>query len=1570
MSKNITTAQLGANQSIYKIDDYRKMVNYTNPTNKGYVRFTLSSDGKLKLEKFNNKIDVPLSWRSNVSAAHNKSMREKLLASIEGDLKFMGEVGSEIRNMILHPKKANGQVDDGKALSRRDLKTIFDKFDGRFNNGAGRMAMVNNFYENAMTRCGFVGTKEEFIEKYLKPAMHGIDVTKQIYFETDDANAANPDPSKRMKMSETGFRAYLMQLDNLVAAAKARVDAEKSCKDVARSIAANAANFGGNVPEADVANVRAALKNILDAEGVVAKDLGFGTAGTTLETFISEVLPVMVRQAAENVRDFADKNDPASIEEVLDGDLSIDKIVDAAKRFIEGANQVLDEHVDLPQAEDEVERKLDAITATIEYHKATQRKMAVYGMAREAIVYNVDVMQRAGGNAIAKGTVALTETYVKEANLANYTTKFLLDNYAKAAADIPQQEANFEQKAKEHVNQLVVAGQLNYGERWKTGVVPGSNNPKLKAGWNAKEFLKAMSDSAIDIAGEERGGLPMVDNLLKRTVANILNAKIKNSLAAKGDMRLHIDEDSHQNSVKEMRLTAKAYKKFFHESEQLLVGKALKAFKSQLDRLLKKGNITEEEYNTLLSDHKSRIDAALKRAVERFYDKSPLAKKDTDDETIKDGAKLLEALFSEEKDAVTAEMRQRISSIALANAYGGGERRKLLDAKAHVDACRRSLEQAGVKLTDDLGDGELTVALHKLYWKVLEKKIEGKKLGHHQINASLNDSVQSAFVSAAKDLVKDVNKLGAKLDTELRKLVEGTFHVVLRGDAETYRKEFGEVGMKTLATSVADDVLLSYKGKLDEIKRNFLASPETYTKKTANVENIAMSFFDEAGPDKLFTNDNITYVFRNSIDERNAAVLSWIYNPTGPEGKSSLEVDLVADEKRRVLAKESKVAKPASSLPDNELTNIVNQAVKEVLARAERFSAMYSVGGRDAFKTRINNEIRAIVDKHVESHAKFREAFVKDALQILPKYDDALKTETRRGKEVAADKMNAVLDEISRSKEPPKIKGFAVAFEGMLNQMVKTKVDVKVAEFMAYSKKVTSIYEKCLPAFEAKIREMHEDLKKAGATDDDIRHLEEKLMPIFRQKFDTDIQLNVDTYLKKEIATKYAELKADEWAYPMLNALRDMDLKSKMGILMVFDKIGMKDLLTNSTATENATKDVIATALKGTEAQKVLSKARKAAMTLAVYGKDAPGVDPESARKAIEDFYQLVRDAVLGVKKAVKEEAFNEEEVEPAVKLFELWIEKYNLPDIHVSSADFKQGTLKDAAVAHFKKRVAAIQKEIAEKGSASEPLLSANYIKEFVMFLNKIGRKVIYTAMQEDLVNRRMPEIMKSQKFHAAYEYPTEENAAFTSAVALNITGLQEHLLSAMRRAECNLNLKIVSLEDMYRWKDMATEVLEKQIADDGPVLEQYHQQAYSRAEMMGVIDLDFVSGDYAIEQYLSDALKKHFKDVDIRDETVATPEFMKKQKATVNDMVDYLKGILKARIDEHKKMYTDAAMKNPRLKETHVRFPGTKQLELMFRLEAEDIVSAIADKKNKDAYASFFHEIEKKVEKAKAKS
>ena len=417
----------------------------------------------------------------------------------------------------------------------------------------------------------------------------------------------------------------------------------------------------------------------------------------------------------------------------------------------------------------------------------------VFSHARQEFVLNVN-MPKGGGNELGKDVAQLTETYVKEAELENYATKFLLENYAKAAQDLPRQEADFMDKAKEHVNQLVVAGQLNYGERWALNNPAELKDVKLRAGGNVQSFLKEMSDEAINLANEFRGGMPMLDNLLKHTIPNILNGKIKNALASNGEARVYIDEASRPAAKQQLRLAVKAYRKFFEESEVALVGKTLQGFKSQLDRLLKKGNITQDEYNNLLLDHKTRVEGALKRAVERFYAEAPLPAKDTEADTIAAGAKRLEELFGEERDAVTGEMRQRISTIVLANAYGGEEKRKLLDVKSHVDACRQALAQAGVTLTKDLDDADLNIALNKLYYKVLEKKMEDTKLGHQRVGEKLNDSVQSSFVSAAKDLVNTVNKLCTKLDAAMRKYVEPGVDTLLktRNEEDDYKNALGK----------------------------------------------------------------------------------------------------------------------------------------------------------------------------------------------------------------------------------------------------------------------------------------------------------------------------------------------------------------------------------------------------------------------------------------------------------------------------------------------------------------------------------------------------------------------------------------------------------------------------------------------------------------------------------------------------------------------------------------------------------------------------------------------------------
>ncbi len=65
MTKSISSNDLGRINPNFQVNDFRQMVNYQSGTNKGYVRFTRTSNGGLKLEKINNKVDVPLSWRSN-----------------------------------------------------------------------------------------------------------------------------------------------------------------------------------------------------------------------------------------------------------------------------------------------------------------------------------------------------------------------------------------------------------------------------------------------------------------------------------------------------------------------------------------------------------------------------------------------------------------------------------------------------------------------------------------------------------------------------------------------------------------------------------------------------------------------------------------------------------------------------------------------------------------------------------------------------------------------------------------------------------------------------------------------------------------------------------------------------------------------------------------------------------------------------------------------------------------------------------------------------------------------------------------------------------------------------------------------------------------------------------------------------------------------------------------------------------------------------------------------------------------------------------------------------------------
>ena len=97
---------MDAQNKVHSLDEFRSTVNYVNTTNKGYVRFTTKGgNGGLAIEKFNNVIDMPLSWRTNVSSSHNRAIRQALERSLNPYLEYLdadkkGKLLDIVKNLI------------------------------------------------------------------------------------------------------------------------------------------------------------------------------------------------------------------------------------------------------------------------------------------------------------------------------------------------------------------------------------------------------------------------------------------------------------------------------------------------------------------------------------------------------------------------------------------------------------------------------------------------------------------------------------------------------------------------------------------------------------------------------------------------------------------------------------------------------------------------------------------------------------------------------------------------------------------------------------------------------------------------------------------------------------------------------------------------------------------------------------------------------------------------------------------------------------------------------------------------------------------------------------------------------------------------------------------------------------------------------------------------------------------------------------------------------------------------------------------------------------------------------
>ena len=182
MSGMTVDALKGANIGL---DEFRSMVNYVNPKNKGYVRAIKGADGKVCLEKINNWLSFAY-HSTNLSDEHNRALRNRMIGALGGDLQYMTKATRQ--NILKAITKcgdnafdANGYLLDSNSVSsdrlkRTEIRAALELYDAQFNTPEGRKGIVNrmciDLVKNFIALSGDEENDAKTAKKYIEENLH------------------------------------------------------------------------------------------------------------------------------------------------------------------------------------------------------------------------------------------------------------------------------------------------------------------------------------------------------------------------------------------------------------------------------------------------------------------------------------------------------------------------------------------------------------------------------------------------------------------------------------------------------------------------------------------------------------------------------------------------------------------------------------------------------------------------------------------------------------------------------------------------------------------------------------------------------------------------------------------------------------------------------------------------------------------------------------------------------------------------------------------------------------------------------------------------------------------------------------------------------------------------------------------------------------------------------------------------------------------------------------------------------------------------------------------------------
>lgn len=1380
MAPKITQAQLNANQEVYKVDDFRQMVNYTSGTNKGYVRFSLGQDGKLKLEKFNNKVDVPLSWRSNTKAEHNTAMRAKFAEALRHDLKYANDYTfNKIKDKILLPKDANDRLQEGKALSRRDIKAVFEDFDKAFNSPGGRRTILFNFFQKAMEQCGFKGDQETFKQDFLKLETHGLDYDAlNEYCQDVEGEGAQRD---RMVKNEGQFRSLLVHLESLVDAAKMRVQIDASIKGLVSAALEKGDSFGLNIANQGggkfVSDLRAGLIGLLNPKGVE-------NFGGYINTFIDKVFPFYLQDGIANVRDYAG-GDKSKEPEAIAANFDFEELVKLAAEFIKEADAATKAAAAPKPLTDKDYGVLQGLMERVLDAKANNE---INKLVSSTVMKNANVTAAQAKDFGAK-VVSMRELFSSEAAVDNCAARFVLKHFARGAENMIQQDATEVDKVKEFLQEkLVPALQLQYGERWSDG-----NGHYMQNG-GVPKFIQQLTGHMQSVIDNVGGGKTLYGKLFSYTLPNIINQRIDDSIKNKDRMHFEGGELGGLDfAAKQINRVARAYRDFTTGKASALAEKAIAGFNKMLARQEKKGNITADEHVALLGDFRAQMKTAITRAIDRYFQaKPPEEMSDDIEKDVKAEVQRLVKFFNEEKSAVISEMSRRLNTAILSHSIGGGAqgvkaKREVIDAAKAVNDFLGTLSNRQPPLDNKLKGPALNRGLEKLYLQTLDKMLQNRKVSKDPIDTKFLEDVQKAFAKAANDHIEKAEKFAKNLDDAVRKHVNKLVNDLIAPDDKLRDYvSLSKDDRKALVDALTADAMLAEHGHIVSLKERFLENPGE-----AGYESAEKVVARETGK------DNALEGLRSSVlragRERILSAAAWLENKD--EQGLTFEDRLLVDEKQRL-----KKANPGIS--DDEIANIAKEQTHAIIKRAKDFVILYTIGESKGFAERIGKELAKSSDARMKDYTAFRNEFLRLAQTSLDNCSSL-------GKEKLDSALATVLEEASRTNPLQDVKVLANAFDKMLTDMVNGIIDKKFDEYVAYSKAYTEAFENSNPVLNNKIESRIAELKNAGASDDDVAFFRKSIVPHLRDLMEYEIADKPEDWLGQNGRDKAAKL-FDDIFNTILRDVSDykFDPSDKDGfeknLRNSLEDIGFGEFM-DDPATSAAVKENVTTWLKGDDVQGILTNMRRAMMTIRIYGRYSQDAAAVKAREAMRAYNDSLYAAVTGIKSQILMQDFNAKELKPVLKLFELWLEQYDLPTLEIGRGSGGVTTLKEMAMEHFTERVKYLQNRIATDPNFKEPLLSKEYLDSFLRFINDRGISVMMLEMKQTVKTRLMERIAASGSadlFDVEKARTKGEPDYVIKATTVNMLALNNLFDANMEIVEKEMRADIPTVESLQRWR------------------------------------------------------------------------------------------------------------------------------------------------------------------------